>query len=282
MTPVYSQPSAKIVLDSISVPAGVRLTTAEIKIHRFALAEFNTHRVFSRNSASSRAIPINKQIEKAMVDPALPLYWGKNQPGMQAREELSEKDKARAIEMWLEARDESVHCASKLSLLGLHKQLTNRLLEPWLWQTIIVSSTEWENFFDQRCHADALPEFKAAADSLREALAASTPIERIPGDWHMPYISAEELLTYDSTSAVMRHVSVARCARVSYLTHDGIRSIEADLELYDRLVSQRPPHASPLEHVATPATKHYPAKGNFKGWAQLRHIVLRESQGASV
>src|ERR1035437_4854050 len=145
-----SIPEAKIICDSIS-PEGVRLTTMEVKIHRFVLAEMNTHRVFSRNSASSRAIPVKKLLERVKNDPAMPVFWGKNQAGMGAVEELDPDTKQMVLNVWLVARDQMVSAVEKLQNLGLHKQLTNRLLEPWLWHTAIISSTEWTNFFGQRC-----------------------------------------------------------------------------------------------------------------------------------
>src|ERR1035437_8630552 len=168
-----SIPEAKIICDSIS-PEGVRLTTMEVKIHRFVLAEMNTHRVFSRNSASSRAIPVKKIIERVKTDPAMPVFWGKNQAGMGAAVELDYTEKNIAEFLWLQARDRSVKDVEDLQKLGLHKQLTNRLLEPWLWHIAIISSTEWTNFFGQRCAINpetgqpyAQPEMHAVAMAMQ-------------------------------------------------------------------------------------------------------------------
>lgn len=261
-----SEPSAKIVADSIS-PNEDRLTTMEVVMHRFVLAEFNTHRVFSRNSASSRAIPIEKRMSAVLNDCAFPLKWGRNQKGMQAEEELSFEESCKARGLWERAATNAVLIAQELRELGLHKQVTNRLLEPFLWHTVVVSSTEWDNFFTQRCSPLAQPEIRQTAEAMREALRASKPQLVSYGEYHLPYVQDDE-----KSLDLLKQVkfSVARCARVSYLTHDGVRSHEKDFELYERLRSASPPHASPFEHVARPSNL---ATGNFKGWLQLRHEV---------
>lgn len=265
-----SEPSAKIILDSIS-PARHRLTTMEVVMHRFVLAEFNTHRMFSRNSASSRAIPVKKQIERVMNDPAIPLSWPSERPGMQGGAQTEDVDLARAI--WIDARDCAVEIATQLGDIGVHKSVTNRLLEPFMWHTVIVSSTEWSNFFGLRCNPLAQPEIQAAAYAMRDAYEKSTPTLLEHGEWHTPYIQPDEVLSTEEQN----RVSAARCARVSYLTHDGIKSLEADLKLFNQLTSADPPHSSPLEHVATPCTNDWQAfhlhQGNFTGWDQLRHQV---------
>src|ERR1700722_3009673 len=175
-----SKPSARVILDSIS-SAGHRLTTVETVMHRYVLAEFNTHRVFSRNSASSRAIPVKKQLNRVREDPAMPISWPKDQSGMQGGEEL---DPTKGLDgmyegsphaVWLEARDAATDYAEKLSLLGVHKSVTNRLLEPFMWHTVIVTSSEWENFFALRCNPLAQPEIRAAADAMCEAISNSIP-----------------------------------------------------------------------------------------------------------
>ena len=260
--------SAKIILDSIP-PAyfpQTRLTTMEVNIHRFVLAELNTHRVFSRNSASSRAIPIQKRIDEVRTNPALPLSWGKNQSGMSAAEELSPEDIEICKRHWINASENAIYTAQILSKLGLHKQVANRILEPFLWHKVIITSTEWDNFFSQRCHPAAQPEIRAAAEAMQKALKESAPAVR---NWHLPYITPEEI--EQETQSDCRKMSVARCARVSYLNHDGQYSKEKDLELYNKLISAKPPHLSPLEHVAyaTNGDDRYPS--NFDpAWAQLR------------
>ncbi len=164
-----------------------------------------------------------------------------------------------------------MRAVEQLLELGVHKQVTNRLLEPFMWHTVIVTATEWEGFWEQRCSPLAQPEIRVAAEAMRAAYDASTPAPVGHGEWHTPYLRAEDADLDDETA---RQVSAARCARVSYLTHDGRRDIAKDVELYERLVSARPPHWSPLEHVATPAAPGEEPPGNLRGWAQLRHLAV--------
>lgn len=264
------KPSAIVVADSLNERGDRRLTTMEVTMHRFVLAEFNTHRVFSRNSASSRAIPIAKRIRSVVDDPAMPLEWGANQAGMQAGELLPAETRAKCIAEWLVARDAAVASVAALDSLGLHKQVANRLLEPFLWHTVIVSSTEWDNFFRQRCSPLAQPEIRLVAEAMRDALAASKPRLLAADEWHTPYVQPDEEYLWPLSTRQM--ISVARCARVSYLTHDGRRDVARDVDLYDRLISATPPHASPFEHVArSQRLSEAKAPGNFEGWSQLRH-----------
>lgn len=265
-----TQPGAKVIADSISV-AGDRLTTVEARCHRMILAELNTHRTFSRNSASSRAIPFKTQLERVLTDPAIPVSFPAEQSGMQGGEELEDWALAQAKITWLDARDLAVRNAQNLANLGVHKSIVNRLLEPFMWHTVIISSTEWQNFFVQRCSPLAQPEMQHVATAIEIAIAISQP-KTLWGDWHMPYMTDEDLAECHERKLDPRYVSAARCARVSYLTHDGVRDLAKDIELYERLVSARPPHASPLEHVATPSM--FLQMGNFHGWRQLRHEVF--------
>ncbi len=258
--------NARVLLDSTS-PAGIRLTTLEVTFPRFVLAEFNTHRQFSRNSASSRAIPTSKLIERVLKDPAVPLEWGKNKAGMSASDVLSGDLAQEAERVWLGARDAAVAHAQRLLDLDVHKQELNRLLEPFLWHTVIVSATEWANFFELRCAPNAQPEIRAAAILMLEAMNASVPQTLDYGQWHTPLLQPDESALDLETQ---RRVSAARCARVSYLTHQGMREIERDLELYERLRADR--HLSPFEHVATPATDGA-FQANFRGWLQMRREI---------
>lgn len=258
--------SARVLLDSVA-PNGVRLTTLEVTFPRFVLAEFNTHRRFSRNSASSRAIPTAKLIERVERDPVLPLEWGRNKAGMSASELLSGDEVEAAREVWLRARDAAVAYARQLVELNVHKQELNRILEPFLWHTVIVTATEWSNFFELRCSPNAQPEIREAALRMRDAMAASR-IEPISmGEWHTPLLQADE---YGLGLETRKRISAARCARVSYLTHEGRREIEKDLDLYERLKHDR--HLSPFEHVATPAAGDGP-HANFRGWIQMRSEI---------
>jgi thymidylate synthase ThyX len=260
---------ATIVEDSVS-KLGHRLTTIQLQFHRFILSEFNTHRMFSRNASSSRAIPVAKMIAQVVNDPAIPVSWGKNQKGMQANEELSDEQKTEALRLWLEARDNAVKSASLLGDVGLHKQITNRLLEPWMWTHVVLTSTEWDNFFAQRCHKDAMPEMQALAYAIREAMEKNTPC--FMHGWHLPYVQPNERRELDLNTQIK--CSVARCARVSYLNHDGTSpDVAKDMELYERLVGSEPMHASPVEHQGYPNNGIW--SGNFFGWEQFRKSVER-------
>lgn len=259
----------EVLADSIS-PSGKRLTTLVVTYPRMVHAELLTHRMFSRNSASSRAIPNEKLRQRVVDDPAMPVWWGKNQSGMQAREELVGDALETSKAEWLRARDEMIAASNRLASVGLHKQLCNRLIEPWMGITVIVSSTEWENFFRQRCHPDAQPELRVAAEAIRDAMEKSTPVRHGNGSWHLPLVRAEDFDGAEYGGELLIKLSVARCARVSYLTHDGRRDPKADLELYDRLTSSG--HWSPLEHVARACAE--PKRiGNFIGWEQHRALV---------
>lgn len=265
----FSQPRAAVICDSVS-PEGVRLTTVEVTLHRFVLAELNTHRAFSRNSASSRAIPTATMLRRITEDPAVPIEFGANQRGMQAGAPLVGAEHEAALTRWLEARDAAVAAASALLELSVHKQVANRLLEPFMWQTVIVTATDWDNFFAQRCSPLSQPEIRLAAEAMRDTIATSTPVAVGADDWHTPYIRDDEA---DLDVEVRKRVAAARCARVSYLTHDGRRDLDADETLYGRLVTADPPHWSPLEHVATPAAPGSAVAGNLRGWHQLRHVI---------
>jgi thymidylate synthase ThyX len=269
--------ACRILADSIS-PAGIRLTTLEVTFPRIVLAEFNTHRMLSRNSASSRAIPVEKQIARVETDPFVPIYWGKNQRGMTADAELTAAEQERAVEVWLNARDAAVIRARALLSIGVHKQITNRLLEPFMWHTVIVTATEWENFFALRCHPAAQPEIRCIAEMMQAAMAESWPRGIGPGGeghWHLPLIDWDDEVDASIRPADLPKVSAGRCARVSYLTHDGKRDPAADIELCERLMASG--HMSPLEHVARPQVGPPIFEGNFRGWTSLRKTYPNEA-----
>ncbi|HEY4434449.1 MAG TPA: FAD-dependent thymidylate synthase, partial [Candidatus Cybelea sp.] len=185
--------SARILLDSVS-PAGVRLTTMEVRYPRFIHSELMTHRVFSRNAASSRAIPIKKMIDAVRQDPAMPLWWGRNQTGMQAAVQVDDASRQLAQQEWRRALDDALAHAERLASpdINLHKQLVNRILEPFAWITVILTATEWSNFFALRTHEDAQPELQHIARMMLDAYRASTPRHLGIGDWHTPLILADE------------------------------------------------------------------------------------------
>lgn len=258
---------AKVIADS-TTGAGKRLTTMEVQMHRFVLPEFNTHRVFSRNSASSRAIPIDKQIAKISKSPAYPVEWGSNQAGMQAGEPLNYKSAKKAKRAWKKSAKNAIKASESLKKLGVHKQIANRILEPYMWHTVIVSSTEWDDFFEQRCSPLAQPEIRAVAEAMRTAYKRSVPDLIVTGEYHLPYLQPEE---YSLPDSIKIKACIARCARVSYLTHDNVKSVGRDIELFNKLISADPPHWSPMEHVATPMAVGLSGAGNFDGFAQIRH-----------
>jgi len=263
---------AKVIADSIST-SNKRITTLELQYPRFIHGEVMTHRVFSRNAMSSRAIPVAKMIEQVRNNPAMPIHWGANQPGMQASAEVQHA--LAAQDLWRQAARVAAQFAESMADIGLHKQVANRILEPFQWMRTLVTATEWDNFFELRCHPDAQPEFQALAVKIRDAMAEHRPVSR-PGrtfadheHWHLPYVldTERETLRLD----VLLKLSTARCARVSYLTHDGENpDIAKDIALYERLVGSTPIHASPAEHQAKELNDATRASRNFVGWHQHR------------
>lgn len=288
---------AKVIADSIS-PAGIRLVTMEVCLHRMVLAELNTHRVFSRNYRSSRAVPVAKLLEEVRTNPAMPVFWGKNQAGMTAQEELSGNNLVRAKKEWRRAADYAVMSATDLASSGLHKQIANRVLEPFMYTYGIVTSTEWDNFFGLRLDKAAQPEMRALAVAMWQAFNESTPRLLQSGQWHLPYCEGLEgtlgpLHNGDGAIDNIIKMSVARCARVSIKPFDADRpsTLEEDLALYDKLVGAQPIHASPAEHQATPDElmshalhhrgqtewNHPEHHGNFRGWCQYRKMLPGEA-----
>ncbi len=274
----------KIIEDSIS-PAGKRLTTITATYPRFIHSEIMTHRDRARNAASSRAIPWPKMREAIVTEPVVPIRWGMEQSGMQTGNEIPERMRPFAESIWREAMMDAVYHANRLASIGayfveecqldalpgdeqikIHKSLPNRIVEPWMWITVVMTATEWKNFFRLRCHPDAEVHFQKIACMIRDAMAESKPVERT---WHLPFIQEDERGHEDIRE--LAKISTARCARVSYLTHEGIRSQEKDLELFDRL-SQGSGfgHWSPHEHPAHASWDPWYRSGPFVGWCQWR------------
>jgi thymidylate synthase ThyX len=207
-------------------------------------------------------------IEMVRTDYAQPIHWGANQPGMQADNELQEPSLIRVKSLWCEAANKAADIAELMMAEGAHKQIVNRILEPFQWISVIVTATEWDNFFTLRDHPDAQPEIQALAKAMKQVMNNSKPVDR---DWHLPYISREERLA-NRTQDLLK-MSAARCARVSYLTHEGKEpSLEEDFKLYDRLVGSEPRHSSPIEHQAYvgDSKRFY---NNFRGWVQNRYVL---------
>lgn len=267
--------SAKVLADSIT-PDGKRLTTFEIRVPRIILAEFNTHRVLSRNFASSRAIPVKKLRAEVWSNPFMPVYWGANKSGMSASEQLTGCKLTLAKCTWRALSKVAVFGSWCFEKLGLHKQTANRILEPWLSVVGVVTATEWDNFFALRLAPSAQPEIQALARKMKDAMDASTPVELEAGDAHLPYIDDEEKLKYNIWELVK--ISTARCCRVSYANMLGKKSQpEEDIKLHDRLATDH--HMSPLEHIAFVPTENCTkafitkAQRNLRGWVQYRALV---------
>lgn len=273
---------AKIVADSIA-PSGVRLTTFVLTYPRFIHAEFMTHRVFSRNASSSRAIPVKKQIQMVIDNPAIPLAFTKNKPGMQGGDPLDGKAAEIAEQVWMHALFHAVDKAKMLVDLDVHKQYANRILEPFSHITVVCSATEYTNFFALRLHPMAQPEICELARVMWEAYKNSESDELVQNEWHLPFVSPHEknkIMSFGSdrlTHDDLIKMSVARCARVSYLNHEGKNpTLDEDLKLYDRLLGSAPIHASPAEHQAR-AEENMTQSGNFRGWTQFRKTLKNEN-----
>jgi len=290
----------KILADSIS-PAFHRVTTFQVTFPRIILAEINTHKVICKNSASSRAIPVEKMLVRVQDDPFIPVYWGKNQKGMVAEEELAIETQEEAEKAWLRGRDAAVKFAQELLTLGIHKQVTNRILEPWLAHTAIMTATDWANFLNLRTQGNAQPEIQVIAKMMKGAYTESTPKGLKEGEWHLPLVRGiDEDQLQDFISLDKVKVSAGRTARVSYLTHDGKRDLQADIDLATRL--REVWHMSPWEHPCRAMTQHeleifsqkkyewrdeaeaWEATGEvshylgpFNGWVQARKMIPGEA-----
>ena len=310
--------SAEVIAKSASSVNGGTVTTFSLEYPRFIHSEFMTHRLFSRNAASSRAIPVEKVIEQVEDNPAIPIHWGKNQKGMQAKEECTELVYQKYYSeldgydgywtprewAWRFCAKESCKRAKEFSESGYHKQVVNRILEPYQFIKVVVTATSFDNFFWLRCHSDAQPEIRELADCMYKAYQQTEAAVLSPGVWHVPYVDYTSVLGYtipingdyengriDLTLAEALKVSASCCAQVSFRSLDT--SLEKALRIYDRLVESKPVHSSPLEHQCTPIVNpefkstediwedgvtHMDVdynfwSGNFKGWIQHRQLL---------
>ena len=285
--------TAKIIADSIS-ESGIRITTLELEFERFLLSQFNTHRQFSRSAQSSRAVPTQRMLQSLSRNNDVPVFR-ESQHGMQAGVIINEfsYSGSESKKLWIEAKKSAIRCANDLKILGVAKEITNRLLEPFSTVKVVVTSTEWDNFFALRLHHAAQPEMQELAQSMKTAMDESFPVELENDEWHLPYIQHKEVFN-DSQIEQLALISAARCARVSYLNHDNSTpDIEKDLELAQRLLADK--HLSPFEHQAKPMdlkaikdsafdfSEFYGLthmdkngdmwSGNFRGWIQHRQLV---------
>lgn len=271
---------AKLILHS-KVKTGEEITSWILTFHRYVLAEFNTHRVFSRNAASSRAIPTLKQLRRVLTNMAVPVEWGANNPGMQSKSLLEGWKKLVARIIWRTAGYTAVLLAYLMYLVGVHKQIVNRIIEPWTWTTVLMTTTDLQNFFELRAHKDAQPEIRVLAELMKLEYETSFPKNLLEGDWHVPF--SERFRIHGEFNSGLTwlddelYSSIARAARVSYMNHDGSRStMNEDVKLANKLIKMRPLHASPAEHQVQYNPKN-PNPGNLYGpFVQLRKILEKE------
>src|SRR6266567_2555909 len=260
----------KVIADSIN-KFGSRLTTITARYPRFVHSEMMTHREFSRNAASSRAIPISKIIKQVQNNPAMPYKWQKNQSGMQGGDNI--ENIVQAQNDWIRSSQLAIEQAKRLNDIHCHKQICNRILEPFVWITTVISSTNWNNFFHLRCSDLADTTIRHIAEMIRYVIENNEPVQLDNNEWHLPFITQEDINNY--SSEYLKRISVARCARVSYLNHE-IKDIKKDLELEVRL--EQSGHWSSFEHVAKPTYfDGNRQNGNFhESWLQYRKTFEKE------
>lgn len=287
--------SAEVIADSIS-PKGHRITTFRLIYPRFVHSEFMTHRLFSRNSSSSRAIPVQVMLDQIRSTPAYPVHWGRNQSGMQAKEELDSANIAHCKALWRNASHIAADYAQAMADLGLHKQVSNRLVEPFQMMNVILTATEYHNFFHLRNHSDADPNIQALSLAMYDSLSKSRPNILIEGEWHTPFVPyIDKQYWVEDTPVpleVARNISASVCAQVSFRKED--LSLEKAERIIDRLINSDPCHASPVEHQATPISANHSNwrgtpgithttkngdlwSGNFNGWIQYRKLLPNEA-----
>ena len=285
--------TAKVIADT--AVNNQRVTTLELEYPRFIHSELMTHRVFSRNAASSRAIPIKKLIEQVEENTVMPIYT-RNQKGMQGEVITNGRDIHLANCVWLKAMISAVEYAKDLDELGIHKQVANRILEPFQHIKTIVTATDWENFFTLRLHEDADPHIYALAKTMKEAMDASTVENAVNGYeeldfWHIPYIDnktyediKEFIYGHQVTASkndvlfIALLVSASCCAQVSYRTLDT--DVGKAIRIGKQLLFSEPEHASPFEHQATANFSDYPL-GNLRECHQARHVIKSMLEGCT-
>lgn len=254
---------AKVICDSICTK-GVRITTLEVEYPRFIHSELMTHRMISKNCSSSRAIPINKMTDQILNNMAVPEYFGANKSGMQASEEVQFRDLTK--KMWVASGRQAVEDSLTLAKdFNLHKQISNRITEPYQMMKVLLTATEWDNFFNLRIEKNAQPEIALLAYKIYMAMQESKPIEIQSGEWHLPYIER----TFDYKGNIHYHLSSgeeldletakkisASCsAQTSYRKND--ESIDKAVKIFDMLINAEVKHSSPFEHLATPSQQTF-------------------------
>jgi thymidylate synthase ThyX len=301
--------TVKSIAASICEHSGARIDTLQLRYPRMVHADFMTHRVFSRNASSSRAIP-HASLTVRDADIYVPRFR-KNKPGMQPGAFLSTDEQEKAERIWRDMAEYVLNATRELSDksgLNVHKQWVNRPLEWFGYIEVLVTSTEWSNFDALRDHSDAQDEIEALAKEMKRVRDRAAPTLLKPGQWHLPYVQEEDvehvtrllrsdaipedvacvsaalrkLLALDVSprDAILLAVSAARCCRVSYSKHDGARpSLSDDMRRYLQLAGSDPKHASPLEHQARPifGLLDEQFQGNFRGFTQFRKYLPNEN-----
>lgn len=292
---------AKVVADSNTIFDGKlkRITSIEVELPKFLLAEVNTHKILSKGYSSTRAIPLKRQLQMVGEHPFIPVFFGKNQSGMQAYEELSSEDITYCLDLIHSMLQSTQICVDELGDMGLHKQTAGRYLEPYMYAKGIITGTEWDNFFYLREEGGAQPEFQILAKAMKQAMNESDPIFLNPGEWHLPYYKDGYWKPFDPEDSLddAKMISISCCAQVSYRRNDD--SIEKARQVVSRLGldgNNGIPHASPAEHQATPMRfgvgYNYPhdvdtwengvtayhkelgfMSGNLVGWVQQRQLL---------
>ncbi len=305
ITKQRGQIKVSVIADSISQYTGSRAITFELEYPRMVHSELMTHRMFSRNSASSRAIPVKTMLEQIRANPAEPVHWGKNQAGMQAKEELDEISKGVVRGYWHDAMVSATYYADLSAVVGAHKQVANRLTEPFQIIKIVLTATERNNWYWLRNHPDADPTIAVLAELMFEAENESTPYSLIEGEWHVPYVdrmySESDHMHYFSNGKEVNveealHISASMCAQVSYRKSDD--TLEKADKIFKQLIETEPCHASPVEHQLK-AIDIAPAKlytwqwpegvthvdrrgnwwsGNTRGFIQHRQLIPENSK----
>ena len=306
------EPKVEIITHSVG-PTNIELVTYLLEYPRFIHGELMTHRVFSRNAASSRAIPFKTMTKRIQEDGVEIIDYQKRHRGMQGSEVFTGWRREVCELVWEDAKNSAIECAERLDRIGVTKQIANRISEPFSTIKVLVTATEWNNFFMLRDHPDAEIHIQLLARKMKEALDGSTPTRLKQGEWHLPFITEEDIMehrVHDQTYRVdwdgLLQVSAARSARTSYLNNYGKKDYNSDYKLYEQLITNEPQHASPIEHQAQAISEEfspenmraYPCdfleklsipdgcelrmktykdkeiwSGNFRGWKQNRKVL---------
>lgn len=283
---------AEIILDSLNMVTGDRITTVRCVFPRIILAELVTHRLLhvdqdadlamlyeaydediphslSKNAASSRAVPVTKMIERTRSYPYIPVFRSA-QKGMTSGEPVDDVKQAQALEIWADMMEVCMAGVEMLAEKGIEKGIANRPLEWFSHIEVLLTATEWKNFFLLRDHPAAMVEIRELAQAIRKAMERSQPQTLYPGDWHLPY-------GYGFVTQNFASVSAARCARVSYksLGTGQTATYAEDMALFNKLTADNPKHLSPLEHPAF-AMPNHERSGNLMGWQSLRKYMFQD------